>query len=316
MTLGELNKGVIALILVMLFGAGGFLWYSQMYKPAVAARTLAQTAESSATAGLTAAKTQLATAQKALDDSKSAAAKPDDAVALLAKSRTAVPDKQLIDDAAIVLMDLATRAGIDTDFKAGSESSNADAGTTEGLSGAQPIDLQFKAAGSYAEMMQFMSLVQGTVVAKDGKLYTHGRLFNVVSLEIGSAQDENGGGGSTFSDGADDSSQASGPVVKPGDIVFTVTVRMYTSSTQNAEDVGTATPDPAASATASADGGATSSTDPSAGGATSSTGSGTGTDPASSSSSTPLAGDDSVAPGGDGAPGGDAQPASTTAGGI
>jgi hypothetical protein len=124
-----------------------------------------------------------------------------------------------------------------------------------------------------------MSLVQGTVSEKNGKLYTHGRLFNVVGLEIGSKKSSDSGSGGTFSDSvADDSTTSSGPVAKPGDIMFTVTVRMYMASTKNAEAVGAATPDdPAASATTANDGGATTATPGATGGASSSTGTGTGT---------------------------------------
>ncbi|MEO6866899.1 MAG: hypothetical protein ABI200_02650, partial [Gaiellales bacterium] len=116
------------------------------------------------------------------------------------------------------------------------------------LQGAVPIDLTFKAAGSYSEMMQFMSLVEGTVERKGSKLHTRGRLFNVVKLTIGDTEGETGGAASGgFGDQIESGSSL--PVNK-GDIVFTVVVRMYTSTTENSQDIGSSMmDDPAAAGT-------------------------------------------------------------------
>lgn len=271
MSLGEINKGAVALILVLLFGAGGYLWFTQMYKPAVAARAAAQAEVSTAQASLDEVKLQLAAAQKRIEEAKVEGAKTDDSVARIAKARTAVPDKKLIDDAAIVLMDMADRSGVSTSFKSAVETTINPA-DTGALQGATPIDVEFKAAGSYAEMMQFMSLVEGTVDRKDDKLHTRGRLFNVVTLSIGEDEEESASTGFN-AEGADEANDA-GLIVGPNDIVFTVVVRMYTSTTANAEGVGAATPDdPAAAGTAldgtgASDGAvsdATAGADPSAG---------------------------------------------------
>ncbi|MCW2920185.1 MAG: hypothetical protein JWL76_59 [Thermoleophilia bacterium] len=254
MNIGELNKGAVALILVLLLGAGGFLWYSQMYKPAVAAQVTAKTNEKLAQDTLSAAKTKLAAAQKAIEDAKSANSAPDDSVARVQLARKAVPPKKLIDDAAIVLMDLARRADVRTSFQSGGEGADSqvvDPTVAGNLNGATPVDLKFKAAGSYSEMMQFMRLVEDTVSEDDGKLYARDRLFNVVRLEIGGdAEESAAGAGSGFStEGLDDSEQdANELVARPGEILFTVTVRMYTSSTENAQGLG-ASADPAAAPT-------------------------------------------------------------------
>jgi hypothetical protein len=131
-------------------------------------------------------------------------------------------------------------------------------------------------------MMAFMQLAEASVEEKDDKLFTRGRLFNIVKLKIGEDKEEDSGSGGGFGDdsggsGADDN----GFILGPNDLIFKVTVRMYSSSTGNAAGVGEATPDPAASATdpasgGSADGaaGGTTSTDPAAAG-----GSTTSTDP-------------------------------------
>lgn len=243
MSVGEVNKGAVALLMVLLLGAGGYLWYAMLYKPADAARQQAQDAATAAEASLTAAHQELEAAQQRVEESKKDSAKLDDSVARLAKARTAIPTKKLIDDAAIVLVELAQRSGVQTAFKAGGE--GADASTGEGaMQGAVPVDLEFEAAGTYAEMMQFMSLVEDTVEAKDGKVYTRGRLFNVVKLEIGAPdEDEQQAGGF-----GEEQSEKSQLLPGPNDILFTVVVRMYTSSTENSETVGASTPDDPAAA--------------------------------------------------------------------
>ncbi len=268
MSIGEINKGAIALILVMLLGAGGYLWHTQMYKPAVELKTAAAVEEQTAQDGLATAKSKLAAAQQAIEEAKKQDAKPDPSVAQLQLATKAVPRKKLIDDAAIVLMDLARRADVRTSFKSSGNDAATSAPEPSGnLNGAIPIDLQFKAAGSYAEMMLFMRLVEDTVVEEDGKLYARDRLFNVVKLQIGGDNKEDSlPSGFSGEDNGDNTKDANELVARPGEILFTVTVRMYTSSTGNAQSVGAAT-DPAAAATTSPDAadGATSGTNPTGG---------------------------------------------------
>lgn len=250
MSMGEINKGAIALILALLVGAAGYLWYSQLYTPAVTKKTAAATTEKTAQDGLAAAKTKLASAQKAIEDSKKANSAPDDSVARVQLARKAVPPAKLIDDAAIVLMDLARRADVRTSFSSGGDEAEGIIAETGSLSGATPVDLRFEAAGTYDEMMLFMRLVEDTVVEKDGKLYARDRLFNVVKLEIGGDEEESQSSTSGFaSDGLQKEVDANELVARPGEILFTVTVRMYTSSTDNAQGVGAATSDPAAQPT-------------------------------------------------------------------
>lgn len=283
MNVGEINKGAIMLILVLLVGAGGFLWYQQMYKPAVAERVSALAEKDTAQSSLAQAQSALAAAQQRLEDSKKDASKLDDSVSRVQLARKAVPDKDLIDDAAIVLMDLAEQANIQTSFTKGSNSDGGAAGASDGsLQGATPIDLEFKAGGTYAEMMRFMSLVESTVERRDGKLYTRDRLFNVVSLKMG-GEDENAGSGTGgFSEGSSGGGGDEAIVLGPKDMLFTVVVRMYTSSTENAQGVG-------AEVLAQ---------DPAAGAMTDGAGAPTGTDGAGSSAGTDGTGDQTGAVGG------------------
>lgn len=237
--MGEVNKGAVALLLVLVLGAGGYLWYMQMYKPAVASKAAAETAATTAEASLSQAQQELNAAKEQIEAAKKESGKVDGAVSRLSKARTAIPAKDLIDDAAIVLMEHAERSGVNTNINAGNEEGAEIAAGGSDLQGATPIDLTFEAAGSWAEMQQFMTMVHSTVEEKDDKLYTRGRLFNVVRLEIGEQDDED----STELSGSVDNE---GPIVEKGDTVFTVVVRMYTSSTENAENVGESTPDAAA----------------------------------------------------------------------
>jgi hypothetical protein len=253
--MGEINKGAVVLIVVLLFGAGGYLWMQFLYKPAVEQRDAAKMAETQAQSALDQANARLATAQAQVEASKNAANETDDSVSRVQLARKAVPNEQLIDDAAIVLMDLASRSGIRTSFKASGNGAAATVASGD-LNGAMPIDLEFKAIGRYDEMMLFMGLVEGTVERRGDTLYMRDRLFNVVQLKIGN---EGSGAGSvtpafsplsgpsgTGSREADDEMKPG-----PGEIEFTVTVRMYSSSTQNAQGVGASMPDdPAAAGTA------------------------------------------------------------------
>jgi hypothetical protein len=126
-------------------------------------------------------------------------------------------------------------------------------------------------------MMLFMRLVEDTVVEEDGKLYARDRLFNVVKLEIGVDDEDDASGSSGFAaDGLDSEPDANELVARPGEILFTVTVRMYTSSTDNAQSVG-ATVDAAAQPTDPNAAGGT-GTDPNAANADPNA-AGTGTDP-------------------------------------
>jgi hypothetical protein len=279
MSLGEVNRGAVLLIIVLLIGASGYLWYSQLYTPAVAEQATAKTTADTAAAGLTAAQQELAAATERVEQSKKDAGAVDDSVSRLALARKAIPTKDLIDDAAIVLMDLANTASIRTSFSAGDEdggsSGSIDATAGSSLQGATPIDLEFKAAGTYREMMYFMSLVEGTIEAKDGKLYARDRLFNVVKLEIGTETTEEGSSGGF---GSTEEADPTVLVARPGEMIFTVTVRMYTSTTENAQGVGAA--DAAAQAAAGTAGGAAAGTDPgAAAGAAGAGASPTGQDP-------------------------------------
>ncbi len=288
MNVGEINKGAIVLIVVLLLGAGGYLWYSQMYTPAVEARTAAEATETAAQGELAAAKSKLAAAQKAIEDAKAENGKPDDSVARVQLARKAVPPKKLIDDAMIVLDDLAGRSGIRTAFSSGEEDAASAPAGGSNLQGATPIDLKFKAAGTYQEMMLFMRLVEDTVVEEDGTLYARDRLFNVVKLQIGEEDEEESGSSGFGADGLEEEADANEIVAGEGEVLFTVTVRMYTSSTENAANVGATDPasqptDGSAAGTggaagtgAPADGSTPATGDPNAAG----TGTGTGADPA------------------------------------
>lgn len=280
MNVGELNKGVVALLVVMLLGAAGYLWNMQLYKPALAAKETAVASQTAAQQSLSQAQQQLRDAQQRIEEAKKGAAgKVDDSVARLSKATAAVPTKKLLDDATIVLQDFADRSGIRTRFKAGGDEEAAPATDGGGsLNGATGIDLEFEAVGTYDEMMNFMTLAESTVEAKDGKLYSRGRLFNVVELTMGEGEESS----SSSSGGIADFGSATGSsttdanelVAGKNEIHFTVTVRMYVSSTDNAQSVGESTPDDAAANPIEGD--ATGTADGTTGDATGAAGTGTG----------------------------------------
>lgn len=293
MTVGEINKNMMALLGVLLMAAIGYVWYTMLYKPAVENRNAATASEATAQADLATANSELAAAEQQLASQKAGLAKPDDSVSRAAIARTAVPDKELLDDATVVLKDFADRAGVQAMFSAGSAEGAADSTVGAGsTSGAVPIDLTLKAAGTYDEMVNFMTLVESTIEVKGSSMYSRGRLFNVVSLETGA----DAGGSEEDSDF----------VLGKYDMVFTVVIRMYTSSAQNSTSVGEATEDPAATdGAATTDTTAGVATDP----ATATTPAGASVDPATVTSGSTTTG--SSAPTSSGSVGG-ADP--TTAG--
>jgi hypothetical protein len=298
MNLGEVNKGAVIVIILLLFGAGGYLWWKMLYTPAVAARDASAQAATAAETELTAAKQRLSQAQQQAEEAKKEVAKLDDSVARLAKSRTAIPPERLIDDATITLVEYADRAGVQLAVKTGDEEGADQTATVttgaSGLDGATPIDIEFTAAGTYSEMMHFMQLAESTVEVRDGKAYTRGRLFNVVQLKIGDDEAEDAGGDEGFGGSAEPDDET-GFVLGKNDIVFKVVVRMYSSSTSNNESVGAATPDPAAAPTDPAAGG---TTDPNAaGGATDPNAAGGTPDPAATGGTTDPAAGGTTAPG-------------------
>lgn len=278
--MGEINKGVVALLIVLIFGAAGYMWYTMLYKPAVADRVTAAGEQQTAESALAAAKVELANAQKAIEEAKNEASKPDVSVAKVQLARKAVPNKRLIDDASIVLTDIARRSGIRTGFDSGS-AADSSKNNSGGPQGATPIDLTFKAVGTYDRMMLFMRMVESTVTSEGGKLYARDRLFNVVSLELDGGDKEGNGNSSSaamMDGGGTQAASGSDPLApKAGELAFTVTVRMYTSTTENAQNVGDTAPDPAAPAT--------SGTGSNAAGAA-----GTGADASSAAAEQPAAG--------------------------
>lgn len=268
MTLGENNKAVFLLLAVLVLGAGGYLWWMKMYKPAVAARVTAISASQASEQSLQQAEAELKTAQEQVDALKSDAGKADDSVARVTLTRNAIPDTTNIGDAAIVLKHLADRSGIQTKFEMGSdETQNAE--IPVGSTGATPTDVTFKAAGTYAEMTSFLQRVQDTVSVDKNKLHVRGRLFNVVSLQIGPPDKQEGatapstdGFSSTGSSTSLDSALSSEFDLGPFDKQFTVVIRFYTM--------------PDASATAAANAALAPTTDPNAAnGAVPATGGGT-----------------------------------------
>ena len=315
MKAGEINKGAVILLLVFVVGAAGYLWYKQLYTPAVAARVAAKAQADSAQQELQAAQADLQRAQDTLAQQKSAAGKPDDAVSRLQLASQAVPNKPRIDEAALVLEHLAKRSGISTSINVGGDSAGTVSGS--GAGGSTPIDITFKAAGTYAEMQSFMDQVQGTVTLDDGKLHARGRLFNVVSLQLG-APDKPGSGGAQANPAAGDPSAASGDDLEigPFDIQFTVVVRAYTSTTDNANAAGAALPtgDPGA-----ANGATNSTTNPSGTSGTPGTSTATTDSPATgaaTNTASPTGGaTDSTAPGGTATGAAPSSTSTTTAGG-
>lgn len=233
MTLEGNNKAVIGLLLVLVVGAASFMWWSKMYKPAVAERLVAVQATAAKQQELETARAALATAQQQEQAQKTDTGKVDDAVPRVTIARNAIPSTADLGDAMIVLSRIADRSGITTNIDAGSDNSTE----TPGNAGVTPIDVTFKAAGTYTEMTAFIQRVQGTVTIDKSKLHVKGRLFNVVSLEIADAGLAKSSTGNVINDfGSDVPSSSDVPelsdelVTAKGDKLFTVVIRFYSAA--------------------------------------------------------------------------------------
>lgn len=222
--LAQVNRTVVALVLVLVVGAGGFIWWQFMYKPAVAARDSAQMTASAAQATLSDAQGRLATAQQQVDEAKKAdGGKLDESIARLQLTQEAITPKAHIDDAAVVLSKFADQSGISTQL---AMTVPDDAASTAG-SAATPVNIELKAAGSYLELQHFISLVEGSVEVKRGALHVRGRLFNVVSIAM-TPPDVSGATTGSDSSGSEDSPNEL--KVSKGDIMYDIKIRMYLSA--------------------------------------------------------------------------------------
>lgn len=221
--LAQVNRTVVALVLVLVVGAGGFIWWQFMYKPAVAARDSAQTTASAAQATLSDAQGRLATAQQQVDEAKKAdGGKLDESIARLQLTQEAITPKAHIDDAAVVLSKFADQSGISTKL----EMTVPDSPDSAAGSAATPVNIDMKAAGSYLELQHFISLVEGSVEVKRGALHVRGRLFNVVSIDMHPPDAT----GTTTSEGAGADENPNELKVGKGDIIYDIKIRMYLSA--------------------------------------------------------------------------------------
>lgn len=285
--LAQINRTVVGLLLVLVLGAGGFLWWQFMYKPAVVTRDAAQASASSAQATLDDARGRLAAAQQQVDEAKKQSGGVlDDSIARLQLAQEAITPKPFIDDAALVLTRFADRSGISTAI----ELDSPEAGSTTAAAGsnATPVTIKLAAAGSYAELQHFIALVEGSVEVKRGEMHVRGRLFNVVGVEMRPPDSQPGSttDGTTSGDASGDASAASALKVGKNDIVYDIQIRMYTSTFggdaaaaagttpgATATTPGATNPDGTPATPAAGTPGATTTTDPNAaaGGATGST---------------------------------------------
>ncbi|MBC7462579.1 MAG: hypothetical protein H7287_14585, partial [Thermoleophilia bacterium] len=234
------------LLAALVLGAGGYLWWMKMYKPAVAARATAITASQSSQQALQQAQSEQKSAQAQVDALKSASSKADESVARVTLLRSAIPDKSNLGDAAIVLKHLADRSGIQTNLSVGSDA-ETQAAVASGT-GPTPTDVTFKAAGTYAEMTNFLRQAQSTVTVDKNKLHVTGRLFNVVKLTIGtedaatSSSAVDSGGSSSSTTGAIDAALSDEFVLGLHDKLFTIVVRFYTLPAGGATNTGALAP--------------------------------------------------------------------------
>lgn len=230
MTVGELNAKTIALLAVLVLGGAGYLWYSQLYAPAVVERD-------GAAAQLTGIRQQLATTEAELTrlEGEAAGDGADDAgsreaVGKIVVTRTAIPEERQLGEAALVLTSLAERSGVQLDFNETAEDAEGEAapvadpsldpaatGAPSASTTATPVALSLTGAGTYREMVTYIQLVESSVADRGGEVFVSGRLFNVASLSIGGEAGEG------------DGESEGGLEPGPGEILFNLTVNMYVS---------------------------------------------------------------------------------------
>jgi hypothetical protein len=298
---GTINPKVFLLLGVIAVGAGGYMWYTKMYQPAVADKTTAQAARDSAQQTLTADQTKL----KTMQDTNHRNAQPhsDDRLegAKIQALFVAVPRDANEIEPMMQIEQLAKKSGVSLQpITIGSPSGGSSVPTPEGASTSGPTGLQAQTLdvtgfASYDELALFTRSIQNTVFTFNGQLYVHTRLLGIPNIKMDDGANASNSGGDA-GDGAGNFSAGgytgTGPTVPKGKIHFDMTVDFFSAP---------AAPSAPSSGDASA-AGSTSTTPGAAGGATTPAG---GT-PGTTGTTTPT--------GGAGAPAGGTAPTSGTPG--
>lgn len=183
MKIGEINRSMALVLGVLVLAAGGWSWYSMLYKPATESAAAARATRESAQAQLDDAQRRLEEATK--DDGgvdKQDVAK----VQLLQK---AIPKRHQKQEAIIIIDKVAKQTGVEVqDVTFTDVTSMSSAATLE------PLDLTIKGHGTYASLQLFTSAVVKLVDVNRGKTYVTGPLMSVVKVQIERGQGTSGVG--------------------------------------------------------------------------------------------------------------------------
>jgi hypothetical protein len=233
-TVGDVNKNTLAVLGLLLMAGLGFLWYSQMYKPAVAAKVAAVAESDKAAENLRALQAQLDAAKEGDGNGQTAAEKQ--ALSKILIEQGTIPNKEEKEEGLIAIGRLARLS--DVDISAVDIASNTEAGSITAVDPATGLpaepggasvatELTLHGSGAYPNILLFVHRLQDQVRVKGGKVYANGRLMDVSKLNIGEED-------------------TSGEGLPSGHIAFSITVRIYSATANkadpNAQTPGTGTP--------------------------------------------------------------------------
>ena len=310
---GEVNPKVFAVLGVLAVMAGGYMWYSKMYTPAVASLAAAQSAMQTSAQTLDGNKKKLDAMKVAATDKP----KTDDpkAMAEIAVAKLAFPRGKQTLTALQQIETIAAKSDV-VITKESPPVPAADGSTDPAAASASqtavPQTITLQGHSTYASLGVMLRHIQETATVYHGKLYIPDRMLETTSLTIGtSTSDSSSSGGGDGAGNFTGSAGTTAPVIPKDHIPFTITIVYYadlsgttdTSATPATGATGTpATGSPAtgapadgtaasSSSTAAGTGGATNGTTPAAGGAASTTSGGAAPSGGGASTSSPNTSD-------------------------
>ncbi|MBC7645280.1 MAG: hypothetical protein H7123_09140, partial [Thermoleophilia bacterium] len=182
---GEVNPKVFAVLGVLAVMAGGYFWYSKMYTPAVAARSLAQKDMAASAQALDGNKQKLADKKNEPDPPKSDDSK---AIGEISTAKLAIPRGKQHLTALQQVEAIAAKSGV-TIVKDSIPIAAADGSADPASAGASQTavaqSITLKGHSTYAQLGVMLRRIQDTAKVYDGKLYVPDRLLETTSLSIG-----------------------------------------------------------------------------------------------------------------------------------
>ena len=210
MKAGSITRTHIALVLILIVGAGAYLYFKEILPKHQVANKSAIAAQEAATkrlADVTARQGQVT--QGKIDPT---------ALARIMTAGMAVPPKENIAASMLEIQDLAARSGFNVS-SIGSEAA-AEGGAT---------NIQLDGSASFQNVSFFLSRLQRLVEQRSDKVYVRGRLYNVSGITLGTGEGSSGANEDGFDDGLDSELGGETTTAKAGELQVSITIQMFSS---------------------------------------------------------------------------------------